>query len=187
MEPIFELETKRLVLKPINHEDWPLFERLHTTSEVMQFVSDADSAENIKNRFESRLGQWHKSMDKWLTLTMFEKHSGKKVGVTGLFPEWQPYQQAELGFLLSPEFQGLGYGKESTKVLIDFAFSQLKFHKLKATVTKGNEPSFNLLVNLGFVHEGTLRDNFKLNNQWYDDLKLGLLADEFFNQAPSVG
>lgn len=46
-------------------------------------------------------------------------------------------------------------------------------------VTEGNFPSFNLLKTLGFTHEGTIRDNFKLGGHWRNDLKLGLLNDEY--------
>ena len=174
-----QIETPRLILRPLNENDWKLFKGLHQSSEVIKYVSDPFTESAIKDRFDARLGGWKKTANQWLTLTIIEKATEKKIGVTGFYPEWEPYQQAELGFLLSPEFQGKGFGKESTIAVIEYAFDQCNFHKVIATVTEGNTPSFNLLKALGFSHEGTIRDNFKLGGHWRNDLKLGLLNHEY--------
>lgn len=174
-----QIETQRLILKPISENDWELFKGLHQSSEVIKYVGDPFTESSISERFNSRLGEWKKTSNQWLTLTIIEKSTESKIGVTGFYPEWEPYQQAELGFLLNPEFQGKGYGKESTIAVIEYAFNQCNFHKVIATVTEGNSLSFNLLKALGFTHEGTIRDNFKLGGHWHNDLKLGLLKHEY--------
>lgn len=174
-----QIVTPRLILRPISEIDWDLFNRLHQTQGVIKYVNDPFTELEIKERFISRLGEWKKTSNKWLTLTIIEKSSGTKIGVTGFYPQWEPYQQAELGFLLSPEFQGKGFAKESTRAVVEYAFNKCNFHKVIATVTEGNTPSFNLLKGLGFIHEGTIRDNFKLGGHWRNDLKLGLLKPEF--------
>ncbi len=173
------IETQRLILQPITENDWELFEKLHKSNEVINYVSDPFKDSDIKERFNSRLGAWYKTCNRWLALVIFEKDTKNKIGVTGFYPEWEPYKQAELGFLLLPEYQRKGYGKESTLAVVDYAFSQCQFHKIIATVTEGNAPSFALLTSLGFAHEGTIRDNFKLGGKWQNDLKLGLLSREY--------
>lgn len=174
-----QLETERLLLKPIAKEDWQLFQQLHHSEDVMRYVTDDRSEQNIKARFEARLREWDPHCNEWLTLTIYSKETGEKLGVTGFHAGWQPYQQAELGFLLSPAHQGKGYAKESTLAVLDYIFNQLDYHKAVATVTEGNTPSLKLLESLGFQLEGTLRDNFKLHGNWYNDLKLGLLKHEY--------
>lgn len=173
------LETSRLILSPINESDWPLFRDLHQSEAVMRYVTDDFSEQNIRDRFNARLREWNPKCNDWLTLTIEVKATAEKIGVTGFYAQWDPYQQAELGFLLAPEFQGKGYAKESTSALLDYLFIEQNYHKAVATVTEGNTPSLNLLQSLGFQLEGTLRDNYKLNNQWYNDLKLGLLRHEY--------
>lgn len=174
-----QIETQRLILKPLSEDDWELFRELHQSRDVLRYVSDPFTDSGISERFNSRLGEWKKTTKQWLTLTIIDKATKNKIGVTGFYSEWEPYQQAELGFLLSPEFQGKGYGKESIIAVIGYAFNQCHFHKVIATVTEGNSPSFNLLKALGFTHEGTIRDNFKLDGRWCNDLKLGLLNHEY--------
>ncbi|WP_206076639.1 GNAT family N-acetyltransferase [Pseudoalteromonas rubra] len=170
------IETSRLRLRPLTQQDWPFFLRLHQHTEVMRFISDLCEQSQIRAQFDGRLIDWNKECGAWLTLLIEEKDSGEPVGLHGFLSSWLPYQQAELGFMLTPEHQGKGYAKESTRAVIDFAFNQCGYHKLTATVTEGNEASFNLLTRLGFEHEGTLRDNYQLGGQWCHDQKLGLIS-----------
>jgi len=176
-----QLETERLLLTPINRDDWQLFKSLHQSEDVMRYVTDTLNEEEIKERFEARMKEWDVHGNDWLTLTISLKQTGEKVGVTGFFAKWEPYQQAELGFLLDPDYQGKGYAKESALAVLDYIFNVGKYHKAIATVTEGNDASCQLLQKLGFKLEGTLRDNFKLNDKWYNDLKLGMLKDEFIS------
>ncbi len=177
-----QLETERLVLTPISQDDWPLFHEIHKCEEVMRYVTDDLSEQNIKARFDARIKEWDPRCNEWLTLTITIKDTGESIGFTGFWAQWQPYQQAELGFLFSTKFQGKGYAKESTLALLDYIFKEQHYHKAVATVTEGNQASVNLLQKIGFQLEGTIRDNFKLHGKWYNDLKLGLLRDEYITE-----
>lgn len=174
-----EFETSRLLFRPLSHADFDFFAHLHQLPDVMRFVADLPSNEKIKQRFSERLGNWQKEHNSWLTLVIIEKSSLKPIGVTGFLSQWQPFQQAELGFLIDPKFHGLGYGKESTLKVMEFAFNVCNYHKLCATVTEGNEASSRLLTTLGFKLEGKLRDNYRINDNWCNDLKYGLLNHEY--------
>ncbi|WP_108649124.1 GNAT family N-acetyltransferase [Dongshaea marina] len=178
-----ELQTKRLILRQITKQDADLIFQLYHEPEVIRYVCDPLSDEVIQQRFESRLPLWNKESPHWLALTLIDKASGQKIGISGFLSEWEPYQQAELGFLLLPEFQGRGYGTESLQRVLELAFDELGFHKVKATVTEGNSASSRLLTRLGFRLEGRLRDNFKLAGCWQNDLMYGLLREEFHNLA----
>ncbi|QZA76628.1 GNAT family N-acetyltransferase [Deefgea tanakiae] len=173
------IETARLILKSITEADRGFFSQLHQHPDVMRYVSDTLSADTINEKFNSRLTAWTKHSSHWLCLIMIDKRRNMPIGVTGFIPEWEPYQQAEVGFLLHPDEQGKGYGKESLQAVLKFAFNDCLFHKIKATVTEGNIASASLLEQAGFIQEGKIRDNSKLNMQWHNDLIYGLLNSEF--------
>jgi RimJ/RimL family protein N-acetyltransferase len=172
------LESERLRMTQVVEADWPLFHRLHTADEIMRYVSDPLPEAEIRERFDMRLQPWTREAPHWLCLAIREKDSGAAVGVTGLRAEWTPFQQAEVGFLLLREFQGRGYAGESLASLTAFAFGACGFHKLKAIVTAGNEPSCKVLERAGFRREGVLRHNFRLAGEWRDDVLFGLLEHE---------
>lgn len=175
---VLTLETPRLILTQICQEDWPLFLELDRDPEVLRYVSDQRSDDELHSRFASRLPAWSKESEQCLCLTVQERKNGNKIGMNVFMPKWQPYRQAELGYLFLPAWQGRGYALEATRTVIEFAFVMCGFHKLTATVTSGNDASVKLLERAGFVQEGCLRDNFKLGGNWCDDLKFGLLAAE---------
>ncbi len=173
------IETPRLLMRPMVTADWSLFHRLETDSSVQKYVSDLKDNSSIKQRFESRLPLWSKTGSQWLCLIITEKSSSKPIGITGFYPEWEPCRQAEVGFMLLPDYQNKGFGKESLLALARYAFEECRFHKLKATVTEGNDACCQLLKNIGFQQEARLRDNYRIAGQWQNDLVFGLLHHEF--------
>ncbi len=173
------LSTPRLMLDSLREQDWPLFLRLYQDPEIQRFISDPMDLAEIRARFELRIQPWEKTSSHWLCLVIREKESGQAVGLTGFLAEWLPLQQAEVGYAMLPACQGKGFGKESLMAVLAFGFQQCLFHKMKATVTVGNQASRGLLERCGFQLEGTLRDNYKLAGQWCDDWVLGILSSEF--------
>ena len=121
---------------------------------------------------------WDKTKSQWLCLVIINKSTNEKIGVTGFFPEWEPYKQAEVGFMLLPSFQGKGYGKESLIGVLNLALNNCNFHKIKATVTLGNDACIHLLRKVGFKKEVLIRDNYKIKGEWKDDVLLGMLSTE---------
>ncbi|MDW5499157.1 GNAT family protein [Pseudomonas lundensis] len=174
-----KLVTERLTLQSMTADDWPLFLRLYQDPLVIRYIGDPMAEEEIRSRFEARLPHWDKHRDQWLCLVIREKTSDQALGITGFRPQWLPHQQAEVGFGCLPQAQGKGYGKEWLPAVLDFGFNACGFHKMNATVTEGNLASRRLLESCGFLLEGTLRDNFRLADQWCNDWTLGLLAAEF--------
>ena len=91
---------------------------------------------------------------------------------------------AEVGFLLTPEAQDKGYGTESLHAVCDYAFTHGGLRRLTACVTAGNEASRRLLEKIGFIHEGTLRESYWLQQTWRDDWLFGLLKREYQPPMP---
>ncbi|WP_419146827.1 GNAT family N-acetyltransferase [Pseudoalteromonas 'SMAR'] len=177
-----QLTTSRLVLRPLQRSDWPLWQQLHQDPAVMAYIGDIPDEKTLGEKFHTRIlspqQPWHKEASQWLTFTIIEQASGKAIGFHGFLSHWSPYQQAELGFMLDPAFQGQGYAFEASRAVIDFAFAHCHYHKLVATVTQGNAPSHGLLKKLGFELEGVLKHNFRIAEQWVNDEKFALFNNE---------
>ncbi|WP_369790083.1 GNAT family N-acetyltransferase [Rouxiella sp. WC2420] len=172
------LTTPRLEMRPIEREEWPLFLKLYQNDNVMKFIGDIETPAQIRYRFDQRLGKWDKYSDFWLCLVIRERATGEAIGLTGFFPDWRPYQQAEVGFMLLPEYQGKGYGQESLHEVVNYAFKICGFHRLQANVLEGNLPSRRLLERCGFRLEGTLRESYRIGGEWHNDWLLGLLRSD---------
>ena len=80
--------------------------------------------------------------------------------------------------MLLPEHQGKGYGQESLREVVNYAFRVCGFHRLQANVIEGNYPSRRMLERCGFQLEGLLRESYRLRGEWHNDWLLGLLRDD---------
>lgn len=76
------------------------------------------------------------------------------------------YNRAELAYWLAPEFQGKGIMTEAGTKVIDFAFHNLKLHKLVVAHHINNKSSENLISRLGFKFLYTEQDVFMKNDVW---------------------
>ncbi len=84
--------------------------------------------------------------------------------------------QAEIGFTLCAEYQGLGYGREAVTRLLDHLFADRGLHKVSAECDARNAASARLLTRVGFLREGLRRSHTWIKGEWTDDLEFGLLA-----------
>jgi RimJ/RimL family protein N-acetyltransferase len=107
------LSTKRLNLRPLQAADWPFFLKLHQDASVMRYVHDMYAETEVLARFQHRLQPWSKEASHWLCLLIEDKNTGEPIGVTGMQASWLPCRQAEIGFMLDPQYQGLADGKKS--------------------------------------------------------------------------
>jgi len=107
--------------------------------------------------------------------SVFEKNHSKQIGTLMLFNFDKEANKAEVGYVLSHDIWGKGYGTEALEAIINFAFGELKLHKLHAQVTKGNWGSSKILEKCGFTQEGDLIDHYYIDNKHYNALLYGLI------------
>ncbi len=89
------------------------------------------------------------------------------------------HRRADVGFALAQSAWGKGYATEAVARLIEYAFDDMKLHRLGADVDPRNEPSLRLLERLGFVREGLLRERYHLGGEIQDSVIMGLLHPEW--------
>jgi ribosomal-protein-alanine N-acetyltransferase len=81
------------------------------------------------------------------------------IGGIGLEPRQDVYRKtAILGYWLSEELWGRGIMPEAVKLLTHYAFTQLGFIRLQASVYSKNPASMRVLEKAGYVKEGILRN-----------------------------
>lgn len=139
--------SARLEMTPLTQQDWPLFQLLHHTPEVIAQCFDAPTEAELQQKFQSRLQPWHKDASHWLCLVMRQLDTGQAIGVTGMA---MAEGRAEVGYLLLPQFYGQGFGTESLQALIQWAANTQEITCFKAVVTEGNIASERVLQKAGF-------------------------------------
>lgn len=78
--------------------------------------------------------------------------------------------------------KGKGYGKESMLALIKFAFEELKINRFWLDVYPDNEIGIKLYESLGMHRDGVLRQNYKAERGYLDQIIYSILKEEYFKE-----
>ena len=84
-------------------------------------------------------------------------------------------QSCYTGFTLDKEYNGKGYTTEALQLVVDFAFRELKLHRIEAGAMPDNIASIRVLEKVGFKKEGIAKENLKINGKWTDHQILGII------------
>lgn len=104
-------------------------------------------------------------------------------GFVGLKPIDWTNRKVEIGYWLASDFQGKGVMTDACRVVIQYAFTEWKLHRVEIRVAVGNARSAAIPKRLGFKAEGVLRHAQRLRDRWLDIEVYGLLATEWITPA----
>ncbi len=91
------------------------------------------------------------------------------------------HRTADTGLMIGRrEFWGKGYAFEAWSVLIEYAFQRLDLRKIIAGAVADNVASVVTLEKLGFTIEGRFRQEYFMEGEYRDGIRLGLFREEFY-------
>ena len=89
------------------------------------------------------------------------------------------FHSAYVGYYALAPLAGEGYMTEGFALALDFAFRQLRLHRVEANVQPGNRRSIALVERVGFVREGYSRRYVKIAGRWRDHVRFAMLAEDW--------
>lgn len=81
--------------------------------------------------------------------------------------------------IFSSAERGKGIGTWVTKATCDFAFSELKLHRLELDVYSFNSRAERMYLKVGFKKEGIRREAVMIENRYVDDIIMALLETDW--------
>ena len=84
-----------------------------------------------------------------------------------------------IGADIHPDFHGKGYAKTAYRMFIPFLFKEYNLHKISLEVLSTNHRAINLYEKLGFVKEGTKRQEILKGSEFVDSIIMSILKDEY--------
>ncbi|WP_147919186.1 GNAT family N-acetyltransferase [Ruania zhangjianzhongii] len=75
-------------------------------------------------------------------------------------------QSGNVGYLVDEASTGRGIATAALRHLVDYAFTDLRLHRLQASVLPENAGSQKVLKNLGFSHFGTAPEYLFIQGRW---------------------
>jgi len=147
-----KIETTRLVIKPLSSSDSKMFFDLSQNLDFKQF-----QISNYQRQSTEEAAQWIATQQAYLDrngigiVGIFENTSQKLIGLAALrYLGTEKASKVELIYRLDDQFLGKGFGFETGKALIDYAFNIVKLDSLVASIDPKNDASKKALKKLGF-------------------------------------
>jgi RimJ/RimL family protein N-acetyltransferase len=91
-------------------------------------------------------------------LQLVLEYDGKFAGALSFHTLVLEEEKAEIGYWLTSDVRGKGIATKATKLLTEYGFETIGFHRIEALVVESNKPSLKVLSNAGYKQEGVLRD-----------------------------
>ena len=166
---------QKVILRAIEKEDLVKFHQWRNLLEIKNLA--------LMNPFPITLNseeEWFDSIirkrdDTFIIFSIIDREKNEVIGYAKLFNINWVHRISYFGIVIGDrQSQGKGIGEETTKLIIDYAFSNLNLRKIILDVVANNEKAINLYKKLGFDLEGTLKKHVFINSEYQDVLIMSL-------------
>lgn len=104
---------------------------------------------------------------------------GNLIGTVGLHEIDFRLDSARLGIaIFHPKDRHQGFGKIAVEYILDLAFGLLGLNKVYCTPIVGGD-SWEFFQHQGFIQEGVLRQEYRLDGKWLDLYRYSILKEEW--------
>jgi GST-like protein len=187
LQPITQLLANRVAIRPVSGADLDDLFEINGDDAVTRFLPyktwrTADDAGAWLARMEA-LGATGTGQQ----LVIERREDRKVIGTVLLFRFDEGSARLELGYVLGRAHWRQGYAAEALRAVCGHAFKELAVRRIEAEVDPRNTASNALLLSLGFVQEGLLRQRWLTKGVASDTNLFGCLAHEWRDdsQAPA--
>ena len=143
-------ETERLVIREIEETDAAFMNALLNSPGFLNYIGDRGvRSDDDARRFISERYRKSYTDNGYGLYSVLLKDELVPVGMCG-FVRRDTLPGPDLGFAFLPEFEGKGYGTESSIAMLSYGREKLGFDRILAITTLDNRPSIRLLEKLGF-------------------------------------
>jgi ribosomal-protein-alanine N-acetyltransferase len=173
------LESDRLRLRQLTSDDVEFVFRHFSDPRVTEYLMDEPPLTELGQAraiIDFYADPESKPHNRW---GIALKSDRRLIGTCGYHKWSKEHSRAEIGYDLSPDFWGRGIMAEALKVALRNGFEAMDLNRVDALVYVENVRSVKLLEKLGFRTEGTLRDYFFLNGEFFDHYLMSLLRREW--------
>jgi len=176
-----QLETERLVLRPVTEDDLEAMAVYRGDPEVCRYLPfPPQTAEDIHARIGHLLGSTSLEGERGgIPVAIVRRDDGALIGDLVLFHLDAVHGSVDMGWVIRPDAAGRGYATEACRALLDAAFRVYGVRRVVARIDAENKASARLAERLGMRLEARLIENEWFKGRWGDELDYAILAREW--------
>ena len=176
------IKGKRILLRPIQDDDWPLFEEWGRSREALWGPFQRFQLDHLPllRQVYQQTGLLSRESGLLLVETIADRQVIGFVRYTlTKFPD-ADFPHPEIGFgIPDVRARGKGLAREAVGLLVAHLFSGYAVERVSAVTDRENTAALRLLEALGFRQEGVLRRASFRDGDWRDMAVYGLLRSEW--------
>lgn len=150
--------------------------------EWLPWVDQTRSAEDIRLFIMRVLEQYHSNLGPQAGVWV----DGVLSGTVGYHPIDWSNRNCSLGYWLDAAHEGKGVITRCCAALADYAFDELKLHRLEIRCGTGNLRSCAIPQRLGFTREGVAEEAEWVNDRWVDLVVWSMLDNNWHALRNSI-
>ena len=175
------LITARLRLRKITRHDLQALHAVYSNDEVSKQL-DIDTPKEVAESIELTHFYLRQYLQQWGIRWGIERlDTDGLIGTIGFHEFDSEAKRAEIGYELAQDHWRQGLMSEAAGAVLAYGFEQANLNRIEAATNSSNRASAAMLIKLGFVQEGTLRQRDYYRGQPNDARWFGLLREAWRN------
>jgi len=164
---MIQLETERLIMRPIIPTDAEAMYRLNLDPDVIRYTGDV-AFKSVEDSFEFYSNYDDYARTRMGRFSTFLKSDNTFLGWCGLK---QIEEQVDLGYRFLKAHWGKGYATESSIASLDYGFNEIGLDKVIAHAIKENVASYKVMEKLGMrfvkdmIYDGADAVMYEINRE----------------------
>lgn len=176
------IEGKRVRLRSFELSDLDVIMKFWNNLELRNLVGSADLGPSSRNDEEEWIrNTWKERKERKAFMFAIETIADNKlIGGTGIFGIGWTNRSATFGMsIYDQNNRGKGYGQETTKLILDFAFKILNLNRVELEVFDFNKQAQKCYLKVGFKEVGRKRKEHFIDGEYHDTIIMDILRDEW--------
>lgn len=181
--PLVNIVGDKVALGPLHRDLIPL---------ITRWTNDLAARRNIDvplpQTFDQRMARYERDAmgEGDVDFAIYEQATWRPLGTAGLFHINHRNGSADFGIFIGvADARGKGYGTETTRLMLDYAFTALGLRNVGLTVAEWNIAGQRAYTHAGFKEYGRRRSCRWMGGRWWDDVHMDALASGFV--SPVLG
>lgn len=175
------LETERLILRPMRVSDAYDMYEYASRSDVTEYLLWSPHTSFFQTKEYLSYIEARYAAVEFYDWAVTLKETGKMIGTAGFTRIDSSSDLGEIGYVLNPQYHGMGVATEAASRVVRFGFDNLGLNRIEAKFMKGNDASLAVMRKLGMSFEGYLRDYMLVKGRYRTIGICSILKNEYFN------
>lgn len=147
-------ETDRLIIAKVTLQDAPFFLKLMNTPHWLKYIGDRKlkTVQDTEKYLQKGILKSYDDYGFGFYKLLLKQENNKTIGIVGIVKR-EELEYEDIGFGFLPQYEGKGYGFESSLEIMKLAQHTLNLKKITAITSPINKNSIKLLEKLGLEFE----------------------------------